>query len=317
MKLGGVVPCTNGKSGSIVHAAARNIDHNLSVTEAADRWRSWLTAAPQSCTARDLYKGPGWVASLRLVDALQATSTEVSWRIISAGYGLLHPEEQVTTYSATFLTGHADSVPGAARGANANPTWWTEVNRLRGQGRPLVRLASEVHGLVVAASAPYLDAIAEELTAAAQRVPTVVFCAGRPRDRAVAKLAPQFDRRLREGADPFVRGGDVGFNQRVATKVVELLGPAVLDRDRVDEVLVSAMECAGPVRYRRQVASDATVMAFIDAALTADPSSSRTALLRRWRERGRACEQGRFGALYERVVAERSSQLAFGEAACG
>jgi hypothetical protein len=317
MKLGAVVPCTNSKSGPTVHAAARNIDHDLPIPEAADRWRSRLTTAPQSNIARGLYKGPGWVASLRLVDALQATGAEVSWRIISAGYGLLHPEEQVTTYSATFLAGHADSVPGAASGANASLTWWNEVNRLRGQAQPLVRLASEVNGLVVTASAPYIDAIAAELTAAAQQVPTVVFCAGRPQDRTVAELAPRFDRRLREGADPFVRGGDVGFNQRVAAKVVDLLGPAVLDRVRVDEVLALAMDRAGPVRYGRQVASDATVMAFIDAALKADPSSSRTALLRRWRDRGRACEQSRFGALYERVVAERSRQLAFGEAACG
>jgi hypothetical protein len=317
MKLGAVVPCTSSKSGPAVHAAARNIDHDRPITEAADRWRSRLEAAPQGHIARGLYNGPGWVASLRMVDALQSTGAEVSWRIISAGYGLLHPDEEVTTYSATFLAGHADSVPGAASGANASLTWWAEVNRLRGQAQPLVRLASEVNGLVVAASTPYIDAIAEELTAVAQQVPTVVFCAGRPQDRTVARLAPRFDRRLREGAEPFVRGGDVGFNQRVAAKVVRLLGSSVIDRARVDEVLAAAMDRERPLRHGRQVASDATVMAFIDAALTSDPSASRTALLRRWRDRGRACEQGRFRVLYEQVVAERRGQPALGEAACG
>jgi hypothetical protein len=174
-----------------------------------------------------------------------------------------------------------------------------------------------VDGLVVAASAPYVDAIGEEVAAAAQQVPTVVFCAGRPQDPEVAVLAPRFDRRLREGDVPFVRGGDVGFNQRVAAKVVELLGPAVIDHVQVDQVLARAMDREGPIRHERQVASDATVMAFINAALTSDPSASRTALLRRWRERGRACEQGRFRALFERVMAERNEQLMLGEAACG
>jgi hypothetical protein len=317
MKLGGVVPCTDSKSGSSIPAAAGNLDGNLPATEAAERWLSLLAAASPCCRARELYKGPGWAASLRLVQALQAAEAEVDWRIISAGYGLLHPEEQVTRYSATFLAGHADSVPGPAGGGDTGGSWWAHVNRLRGQARPLVQFASEVDGLVVAASAPYVDAVADELVTAAQQVPTVVFCAGRPKNPDVAALAPPFDRRLREGDDPFVRGGDVGFNQRVAAKVVRLLGASAVDRARVDEVLAAAMDRERPLRHGRQVASDATVMAFIDAALASNPSASRTALLRRWRDRGRACEQGRFRVLYERVVAERRGQPALGEAACG
>ena len=317
MRLAAVVPCTDSKSGAGPLRALGALDEPRRREELAGRWIDYLAAAPYTSTARNLYKGPGWIASLRMVDAVQAMGAQVVWRIISAGYGLLRPDEQVTRYSATFLAGHTDSVPGAGADADAAGAWWTLINRLRGQPQPLVELAEEVDGLVVAASAPYVDAVSGELVEAAQRVPTVVFCAGRPKDLAVAALAPQFDRRLREGDDPFVRGGDVGFNQRVATRCVELLGADVVDRARVEEVLAVAMDREGPVRHGRQVASDATVMAFIDAALTSDPKASRTALLRRWRERGRACEQGRFGVLYERVVAERSGQLTLGEAASG
>jgi hypothetical protein len=317
MKLGGVVPCTDSKSGYSVPAAARDLGGTLPVTEAAERWHSMLASVSPCCSARELYKGPGWVASLRLVEALQAAAAEVDWRIISAGYGLLHPEEQVTRYSATFLAGHTDSVPGPAGGGDGSGGWWTHINRLRGQAQPLVQFASEVDGLVVAASAPYVDAVAEELVTAAHQVPTVVFCAGRPKNPDVAALSPPFDRRLREGDDPFVRGGDVGFNQRVAAEVVRLLGTSVIDRARVDEVLAAAMDREPPLRHGRQVASDATVMAFIDAALTSDPSASRTALLRQWRDRGRACEQDRFRVLLERVVAERRGEPTLGEAACG
>ena len=317
MKLGGVVPCTDSKSGDGVPAAARDVGGELPASLAAERWHALLASASPSCKARNLYRGPGWAASLRLVDALETASTEFEWRIISAGYGLLRPDEQVTRYSATFLAGHTDSVPGTGAGGDLCGAWWSQVNRLRGQSQPLAKFASEVDGLVVAASAPYVDAIGHELAAVAKQVPTVVFCAGRPRDPVVAGLAPRFDRRLREGEDPFVRGGDVGFNQRVATRVVEILGPAVVDRARVDGVLAAAMDREGPVRHERQVASDATVMAFINAALTVDQSVSRTALLRRWRDRGRACEQGRFRALFERVMAERNEQLMLGEAACG
>ena len=317
MKLGGVVPCTNGKSAGSVHAAGRDLDPSASVRDAADRWHGLLAAAPPCCPARDLYKGPGWVASLGLVAALHGTGCEVDWRIVSAGYGLLRPEELVTRYAATFLAGHPDSLPGVADGAEASGAWWTLINEARRQPQPVLQFADQVDGLIVAASATYVDAIGHELIAAARLAPTVVFCAGRPKDPAVAGLAPRFDRRLREGDDPFVGGGDVGFNQRVATRCVEVLGPDVVDQARVEELLTEAMDREGPVHHTRRVASDSTVMAFIDAALTVDPSASRTALLRRWRDRGRACEQARFGALYGRVIEERDEQLTLGEAACG
>lgn len=316
MKLGAVVPCTDSKAAGPVHAAIRDLGADTPLPDAPDRWCRLLEQGTPCCSARELYKGPGWTASVRLVDALQ-TAAELDWRIISAGYGLLHPDQPVVRYAATFLAGHADSVPGAAQGPDATGDWWVQLNRLRSQPQPLARLAEQVEGLVVAASATYVDAVGHELVEVAQLVPTVVFCSGRPRDPAVAALVPRFDRRLREGNDPFVRGGDVGFNQRVAARCTELLGPNVVDRPRVDEVLAVAMEREGPLKHGRQSASDAAVMAFINAALTVDPSVSRTALLRRWRDRGRACEQGRFRELYGRVVAERNGQLTLGEAACG
>jgi hypothetical protein len=317
VRLVAVVPCTDSKSGAVPAVALRDLDAALPREEFARQWLDRIATAPPHSAARDLYKGPGWAASTKLVAVLQATEARVEWRILSGGYGLLHPEAQVARYSATVLAGQADSVPGVGVDVDAAADWFAAVNRLRGQPQPLLRLVEGADGLLIAASAPYVDAMTPEILAATRQVPTVIFCARRPRSPLVAALAARFDRRLREGVDPFVRGGDVGFNQRVATRVVELLGPAVVDRARVDEVLAEAMDREQPVRYERRAASDATVMAFIDAALTSDSSASRTALLRRWRDGGRACEQGRFGLLYERVVAERSGQLTLVEAACG
>jgi hypothetical protein len=249
VRLATVVPCTNSKSGPGPLHALGALDPPFLLEELAGRWIDYLLAARCKITARDLYQGPGWIASLRLVDALKGTGSELDWRIISAGYGLLLPTERVASYSATFLAGHKDSIPRAAKDADAAGVWWTLVNQFRNQPQPLVQFASKVDGLVVAASAPYVDAVSGELVEAAREVPTVVFCAGRPKVPAVAALVPRFDRRLREGDEPFVRGGDVGFNQRVATKVVQLLGPKVTDRDRVDEVLAAAMDREGPVRH--------------------------------------------------------------------
>jgi hypothetical protein len=315
--LAAVVPCTDSKFGAGPGVALRDLDLGLPREELTGKWLDRLAAAPTYGRASDLYKGPGWAASLNLVASLQATDAQVEWRILSAGYSLLHPDAPVARYSATFLAGHPDSVPGVGVDAHAAVGWWERVNRLRGEPQALLALTQGADGLLIAASALYVDAVTPELLAAARRIPTVVFCAGRPRDSEVAALVPRFDRRLREGADPFVGGGDVGFNQRVAARVAELLGPGVVDRARVDEVLAAAMDRDGPVRHGRQVASDGAVMAFIGAALVTDPKASRTALLRRWREGGRACEQRRFGSLYERVVEESNGQLTLGEAACG
>ena len=317
MRVAAVVPCTGGKVGDGPGVALRDVDPGLSTGERAVRWMDRAVAAPPLGAARDVYKGPGWSAGLQLIAALKAATSKVEWRIISAGYGLLRPEDHVARYSATFLAAHEDSVHGTVGGENVAGDWWAAINRLRGQPQPLVKLASEVDGLVFAASASYVDAVAEELVRAADRVPTVVFCAGRPRDRDVAPLAPPFDRRLREGPEPFVQGGDVGFNQRVATRVVELLGTTVVDRPQVEELLTAAMDREQAVRYKRRVASDAEVMAFIAEALASDPSASRTGLLRQWRDAGGACEQRRFGGLYELVVEENMAQLRPEETTCG
>lgn len=313
MNIGVVVPCTDSKAGRTPVTAIRMLDGFRDPEEAATRWLTLLSGSDLCCEARKLYRGPGWAAGLSLVSAVRRAGAHVDWRIISAGYGLLHPEERVARYSATFRSGSPDSVPGSDGEVDGLVRWWEAVNRTRGQDRALVGVVSRLDGLVVAASATYVDALSAEVVTVAEQVPTVVFCAGRPRDPRVAALVPRFDRRLREGDEPFVQGGDVGFNQRVATRCVELLGLDVVDRVRVDEVLAAAMDREGPVRHGRQAASDAAVMAFIGVALAADPAVSRTALLRRWRDRGWACEQGRFGALYERVVAERDGQLVLGE----
>jgi hypothetical protein len=315
--LAAVVPCTDSKFGGGPGVALRDVNAGLSRHALASTWLDRIGAARPHGRARELYKGPGWTASLDLVVTLQAADAQLQWRIMSAGYGLLTPDTPVVRYSATFLAGHPDSVPGVGSDAGAAVDWWERVNRLRGEPQPVLALAREADGLLIAASAPYVDAVAPELLAVARHTPTVVFSAGRPRNPEVAALVPRFDRRLREGHDPFVRGGDVGFNQRVATRCVEHLGADVVDRARVEGVLADAMDREGPMRHDRRVATDAAVMAFIDAALTSDPSASRTALLRRWRDQGRACEQRRFGVLYERVVAERDGQLTLGEAAYG
>jgi len=78
-----------------------------------------------------------------------------------------------------------------------------------------------------------------------------------------------------------------------------LLAAGVIDHDDMAESLAKLLtDQAALPRYSRRAATDAEVRQFIRDRLMADHTATRTRLLREFRDDHRACEQGRFAALF-------------------
>ena len=302
MRIGVVVPCTDGKRFTAAPVQLRGFTDIRPVATRANRWVEALGAEQTRHRAVDLYKGVGWSASCDLVSAAGAQTTSVvEARVISAGLGLLSLEELVPSYSATFVPGHPDSVSSGTDPGLDNRSWWAAVNKAQQRPAPLQQLADELDGLVVAASDRYVDAISDDLAAALDRAPIVIFSSGRPRDQRLCSVTPIFDRRLREGPDPLVRANDQSLNQRVAAAAIRALGTDVVDVETTSAFLAARMERPPPTRYARRAATDETVARFIERVLLVDPAVSKSRLLRQWRDADRACEQRRFGRIFDEV----------------
>ncbi|MEM9458053.1 MAG: hypothetical protein AAGF11_28005 [Myxococcota bacterium] len=88
----------------------------------------------------------------------------------------------------------------------------------------------------------------------------------------------------------------------MALALLRDLGDAPLDaptlRTRYHAMTRDAVK---PSRPKREPMTDAQVIAYVEAELAADRKAKQTRLLRKLRDGGRSCEQGRFRGLYERV----------------
>lgn len=276
-----------------------------------DAWQDRVSSASTgTLPAADLYCGDHWSIARVLTETTGAQGWRVCLWAASAGYGLIPAEASIAPYSATFATGHPDSVV---------PTWATNVRedlrawwKLQGSAvgpdatsvRRLTDLAATRPGvLLVIASDAYIDAMEDDLLAARAVLPDpdhLVVVSARPRrSTELGANWVETNARLRK-----VLGGAVGsLNARVARHLLTNLDPAQFSataaRALANELLATTP--ALPV-YDRTPSTDDRVAAFIERAIRRDPSVSHTPLLRAFRAAGNQCEQRRFRTLFERVT---------------
>lgn len=299
-----VTSCTNRKkidpepSLRLRSVEARELAPRLS------EWTNRLAAAARAVSARDLYAGEHWFEFLKLLEGGFRPDVDVSGWVLSAGYGLISVDDQVSSYSASFRRRAANSVR-PAEVTWTEKDWWAGLSDQSGPtvGRPrtLSELATSAPEdlILIAASPTYLNAVDEDLqTAMDSHRNMLVFCSSHPRSRQVDTRSQYaaFDSRLRA----VVGGSQIGLNIRTlafALANAAELAPSSL-RSTVSELM---SELPAPKAHDRTVASDDEIRAFVRAALSVDRSLPPTSLLRRWRSIDRACEQGRFRDLFLEV----------------
>lgn len=279
--------------------------------DVARRWTERLeqTTVPK-VHASTLYAGDHWQIAAALPTAAAACGVKAQLWVVSAGYGLIAGSARVAPYSATFSVGHPDGVLNRFRDRNASGVreWWTSLSQWRGpqsnDPRTITDLVSRNPRtpIVVVASPTYLTAIQDDLLSARSALSDpatlIVVSAGARGRGPLSDSMIECSARL-QGA---LGGALMSLNARVARSIIarEPKYPwTVADFQHLLEALPME-ETTERVPARKPV-SDEDVRVFVRKALHANPRARHTSLLREYREAGYACEQKRFGRLFNEV----------------
>ncbi len=278
------------------------------VEQRAARWISRIDGADASRPARDLYAGEYWRAGMGLAARASRLCPSSTW-VLSAGLGLINLDDQIPAYGATFASGQEDSVVVKSDGAPASEVrrrWWSALASWQGPvgpGRPrrIADLAADrAASIVVCAGPDYLAAIRPELVdtlnvLGGERL--LLFGSGAPEtglEGAWVRVPGQL--RLRFG------GSMSSTSVRAASAVIdEIAESGVLSGDQARSLVVSWCDATAPLpRPERKRLSDLDVALWIVSDSKAHPgSANKSSSLRRFRDDGLACEQARFGRLFD------------------
>ena len=107
-----VVTCTDRKRLPV--PAGLQLRSVPSTGDRFDAWKKRLEQAERSTPALDLYAGEAWQVVRELAPVAPSGHTVSRW-VVSAGYGLIGINTQLSPYGAAFSAGKLDSV---SRGTN-------------------------------------------------------------------------------------------------------------------------------------------------------------------------------------------------------
>jgi len=288
-----VVTCTDRKASppaADLHARALPAEE---VPKRAAEWARRLRTAPGQRPLEGLYQGDQWRRAL----ALTATASQAGFAprlyVASAGLGLRPVSSLAPSYAATFMPRHADSVVSSIAEASH---WWDHLQRMDGSCG-LSQIATAAGRALVVLSETYAQAMHHELLALGATGADVVLIGG----------ACDLDGVLRVPANAALRqalGGTLtSLNVRTAATWLEhCTSGRLITREAQERWDAWALQAARPERYARTPVSDEMVISFIQEMKHLHPGSSRTRLLRLFRDKGMACEQKRFADLYTATI---------------
>lgn len=283
--------------GSVAHA--RTTDQ---LEPAMALWQQAIDAIDDKERVRaiDLYGGGFWGDLRASEPALRQAGVEV--RIVSAGLGLLCPDDRVPNYNATFAPGGRNSIGGARGAVERNREWWRLLGQWkRGWIGPRSLVATVRHypeaAHVIALPLDYIDSVLDDVN----QIIKDEACM----NRTVLLATPysSFGRRIPGSVE--ISGdlyGALGGTRgtvlaRAALHLAEKLKFAVTDRTAVAAALVPLNAKAKPLPVRT-AQTDAEITRFIRPALQKKPAASHSNLLAKYRADGYACEYSRFRRLF-------------------
>lgn len=292
-----IASCTQSKRGRI-HEDCRLRNYGAHGGAAPSVYRAWSAGVARSEAPTrpvvGLYKGAYWSAVLSLVGELGA-----ELRVISAGFGLVGGRTELPAYSATFASGHADSVPGAGS-MTGRRDWWS----LLGGPQQLVESMRRADGeTIVVLPGRYLGVVASDLL---NCTPEKCWVLGMSCPKA-----------LQDHLGPCWIQLDARMVRPLKTNVSALVPAAALHISRamtgawstrtVGERIAGLIEDdAKPLYPTRRRQSPEQVSSWLMTVLAGDdPPSSANAALRRFRGEGLAFEQKRFHRLFRSALAAR------------
>ena len=316
-KVNLIVTCTSRKTLTPAVGFRLRDLREKSVSERARHWIETLRTKDSEneshVEASKLYCGEYWSVVRELPIAALRLGVSIRFWICSAGYGLITPASEIRAYSATFSPQERDCV---TRGLDATARrvaaqdWWKQIAKWPGPGSNRVRSLTSLARryprtpLVVVASPDYLHALEKDLGGALDALSDpdllVIVSAGMRSFGKFSRNLVPCDARLQS----LVGGTRASLNIRIAKLLIERSGKIRLRAKGVSAELGRLLRRQPAIEnYQRRAQTDEQVRTFIRTeACKSGMVISRSALLRKFRDRGRACEQSRFASLYRQMV---------------
>ena len=310
-----VVTCTSRKTRVPPACFHLREVRGRSIEERAQKWIDRLSVNDEADTpALQLYCGEYWSVARSLPAAAREAGITARIWICSAGYGLISPQSEVCSYSATFSPYERDSV---TRGFDSESNriaarqWWHTLARWSGPKGTELRSITAIARryprvpLLVVASPDYLHAIEQDLTAAVALLASpsllLIVSAGMKNFGKLTDHLLPCDARLQS-----CLGGTRGsLNIRIAKRLLQYMGRGPISLGQQRSQLRRLLNKQPPIeQYRRRALTDDHIREFICVELKRNSGASRSLLLRKLRDSGRACEQSRFAALYGGMAAD-------------
>jgi hypothetical protein len=311
-----IVGCTDRKS-LPVHSelSLSSLPKKLTVEEAADRWVNTYKAelkSKHSVQLRHLYQGEYWKIALEIDNSYETL-------VASAGIGIHRLNESGIGYAATFTQSATDTVLrfGHLSPVSARKTWWKVINGRGGLGSSRWKSQHKPNRgrrtVLVAVSDGYQQALSSDLHAIADDWANVIVVSGsKPLDLLVdhpnidhIKVGQQL-RMVLGGSTPCIGVRFVHDFLALDTKC---------DAESVQkhlDVLNLRYQRLSPDKKlphisRRSFGNDDEVIRWILGAINrhAATKTSKSSLLRLLRDEGRACEQKRFGHLFDQALIQK------------
>jgi len=314
-----IASCTQGKTRHVPPEFRLRDIAGGSLLERLSVWTSRLQqGGGDRIGAIDLYKGPHWAVVRELPAIAKEAGFQAELWVASAGYGLLQAMAKLLPYSATFARSQCDSVwrPGDGDRRAAARGWWSGLQLLSGtfadSPQSLTALAGSAPAaiLLVIASPSYLMAMIDDLEGALLRLADpqhLVIISSRSR-QLPGWIAPHVV--PSEAPLSRVLGGSLGsLHARTARRILQESAEAPLRADVLVPRYSAVVSQQGSTRtWHRRALLDDEVREFIREGLMENEACSSTAMLRKLRGSGEACEQRRFAGLYAEVA--RSTHVA-------
>jgi len=307
-----ITSCTNRKKKAGTVLALEGTETAASLFELARVWSQQVQALCKSETqvAVELYAGRSITEAKRAAESLSAPLY-----IVSAGHGLLCPDDYIPSYNITTSPAADNALHQCLLRLGKSPAdWWQALIHAVGAQRSLTELVARSSGAIVLLAVPaaYLGLLARELADLSEgdiarlRIITSPHGASTLPARLQSTVMP-YDERL-EGLDAYA-GTRSDFPQRALRHFVAVLEGHSLSLEAARQQVSEAMAALRkPVLPERQRKTDEEIMALLRKNW-ARFNGSATTLLRFLRDEALvACEQSRFRSLRQHLLTELNNK---------
>lgn len=263
-------------------------------------WTSKVKSSTSQISALETYGGRTFIEAVAVTEKLQA-----ELHVVSAGLGLVQASQNIPNYSLTVSKGEG-SIGNWLLSQNKSPSdWWLALNQQLGKSNAIRKIIKSSEGVIFALPSTYLEMIEVELEKLPPDLLAKIFIitstAGRKAISSKLKeRALPYDERL-DGAKNY-KGTRNDFAQRALKHFVaetDFLNQDINSiKNEVNNYLIKYTKPEIPTRTKL---TDEAIISLIEKNWD-DYGGTRDKLHRFLRDTALvACEQNRFGALWNQV----------------